>query len=86
MQKQVDFLKLNSAFFGIVTKIERRTNENKTRSFSSANLKFYGKKFTIKDYLNGINYPINAFMYKNFNRENWSTFSIILSLRSYIDY
>lgn len=85
LQKQVDFLKSNSSYFGVATRIECRTNDKKTADFSSPNRKFCGKKFTLKDYLNGINYPTNGLMYKNIIKENESFFSLMPRLSPYID-
>ena len=85
LQKQVDFLESNSLYFGVATRIECRTNDNKTADFSFPNYKLCGKKFTLNNYLHGINYPTNGFMYKNIIKENESFFSLMPRLSPYID-
>ena len=87
LQKQFDFLEKNNDFFGVCTFIEQRyDNELKrVRLFPSRKLK--NKQIVLKDFLNGVNYPLNGIMVKNvwLTEEGKKQMEILPNASAFID-
>lgn len=85
LQEQFDFMEENPQYFGVVTRLECRTNRNLYPDFITPAKSICNKDFTLSDYLKGLNFPTNGLMYKNILNDEYDFFSLMPKMSEYID-
>ena len=85
LQKQMDFLEKHPEFIGVATRIEMRQEDSKTADFLEPPEKVCGKRFRLKDFLGGTNFPTNGFLMKNPLKLDYDFFAKMPQLSPYID-
>ena len=85
LQKQVEFLEKHPEYIGVATRIEMRQGDSTEADFLEPSENACGRTFRLKDFLGGINFPMNGFLMRNPLKENYDLFSLMPKLSPYID-
>ena len=85
LQRQVDFLESHPQYIGVTTRLEARSDETKKSLYTEPSIGRCEKKFTIHDYLEGNNFPMNGLLMRNVIQDNFDMFSMMPRISRYID-
>lgn len=87
LQKQYSFLQNHSEYIGVATQLEVRIDNEIAPLRTMPEKKVINKKFTLKMFLNGRDFPLNGFMQKNLwkTEEGRKYFSVMPEISKEID-
>lgn len=85
LQKQVEFLETHTEYIGITTRLEARSEDSGMTYYVLPDMKQCNKTFTLEDYINGKNFPLNGMMMRNVIKKNYDMFASMPKISPFID-
>lgn len=85
LQRQVDFLEAHSEYIGVSTRLAAVSEETGETFHLVPAMTMCNRKFTLEDYLQGKNFPMNGMLLRNVIQEHYDMFSMMPQISPYID-